>query len=156
MGISWYLAHLMVSSHVYNASVPELVKTTHVIDKLLSGEYCSGPGRGWHSVLEWVSMCVRNLSERVLFRSGMSYSDHSIWVSKSTKMWKGLYFTQKPGIKWCKKGCFFPRYVTQKGVYFFNFGTTKLGCFFQRRICFPKKSLSAPSPPHWVFWLRCI
>ena len=28
----------MVSSHVCNASVPELVKTTHVIDKLLSGE----------------------------------------------------------------------------------------------------------------------
>ena len=28
----------MVSSHVCNASVPELVKTTHVIDKLLSGQ----------------------------------------------------------------------------------------------------------------------
>ena len=28
----------MVSSHVCNASIPELVKTTHVIDKLLSGQ----------------------------------------------------------------------------------------------------------------------
>ena len=61
----------MVSSHVCNASVPELVKTTHVIDKFLSGESTfltrGGGGRGWHSVLEWVSMCVRNLSEKVLF-----------------------------------------------------------------------------------------
>ena len=38
MGKSSYLAHLMVSSHVCNASIPELVKTTHVIDKLLSGK----------------------------------------------------------------------------------------------------------------------
>ena len=38
MGIHRYLAHLMVYSHVCNASVPELVKTTHVIGKLLSGE----------------------------------------------------------------------------------------------------------------------
>ena len=28
----------MVSSHVCNASIPELVKTTHVEDKLLSGQ----------------------------------------------------------------------------------------------------------------------
>ena len=31
-------AHLMVSSQVCNASIPELVKTTHVMDKLLSGQ----------------------------------------------------------------------------------------------------------------------
>ena len=58
----------MVSSHVCNASIPELVKTTHVIDKLLSGEstVLIREGGG-HSVLEKESMCVRNLSERVLF-----------------------------------------------------------------------------------------
>ena len=33
-----YLAHLNVSSLVCNASIPVLVKTTHVIDKLLSVE----------------------------------------------------------------------------------------------------------------------
>ena len=32
------LIHLKVSLHVCNASIPELVKTTHVIDKLLSRE----------------------------------------------------------------------------------------------------------------------
>ena len=41
----------MISSHVCDASVPELVKTTHVIDKLLSGESTvltrgGGEGRG--------------------------------------------------------------------------------------------------------------
>ena len=58
----------MVSSHVCNASIPELVKTTHVIEKLLSDEsiVLTG-GERWHSVLEKESMCVRNLSERVLF-----------------------------------------------------------------------------------------
>ena len=64
MRISCYLAHLMVSSHVCNASISELVKPTHVIDKLLSGE---STVLGCHSVLGWVSMCVRNLDERVLF-----------------------------------------------------------------------------------------
>ena len=38
MEINRYLAHLMVSSHVCNASIPELVKTTHVVDKLLLGQ----------------------------------------------------------------------------------------------------------------------
>ena len=57
----------MVSSYVCNASVPELVKTMHVLDKLLSGESTVLIQGGWHSVLEWVSMSVRNLSERVLF-----------------------------------------------------------------------------------------
>ena len=79
---------LMISSHVCDASVPELVKTTHVIDKLLSGESTvltrrgGGGGDGVHPVLEWVRMCVRNLSERGFSRSGMNYSDHSIRVSK--------------------------------------------------------------------------
>ena len=90
-------------------------------------------------------MCVWNLSERYFF-SGMSYSDHSIRVSKSTKMWKRLYFSQKPGIKWCKKRCF-PLYVTQKGVYFFSFGTTKLCCFFRFTYAYPRKNESPPSPP---------
>ena len=39
----------MVSSHVCNASIPELVKTTQVIDKLLSDEstvLIRGAGRG--------------------------------------------------------------------------------------------------------------
>ena len=55
MGISGYLAHLMVSSHVCNASIPKLVKTMHVIDKLLSGESTLlTRGGGGHLVLEWV------------------------------------------------------------------------------------------------------
>ena len=57
----------MASSHVCNASVPELVRVTHVIGKLLSGESTVLTQWGEHSVLDWVSMCVRNLSERVLF-----------------------------------------------------------------------------------------
>ena len=63
MGISWYLAHLMVSSHVCNASVPKLVKITHVIGKLLSGESTVLTQLGKHSV----SKFLRNLSERILF-----------------------------------------------------------------------------------------
>ena len=61
------LAHLMVSSHVYNASVSELVEITHLIGKLLSGESTVLTQLGEHSVLDWVSMCIRNLSESVLF-----------------------------------------------------------------------------------------
>ena len=57
----------MVSSHVCNASVPKLVKVTHVISKLLSGESTFLTEWGEHSVLDWVSMFVRNLSERLLF-----------------------------------------------------------------------------------------
>ena len=57
----------MVSSHVCNVSVPEFVKITHVIGKLLSGESTVLTQLGEHSVLDWVSMCVRNLSETILF-----------------------------------------------------------------------------------------
>ena len=117
---------------------------------------------GWYlcwncfiSVLERVSMCVRNLSERFLFSEGMSYSDDSIRVSKSTEMWKSLYFSLKLGIKWWKKECF-SRYVSQRGVYFFNFGTTYIGCFSTGAYAYPRK-VSAPHSPYptWVFWLRC-
>ena len=57
----------MVSSHVCNTSVLELVKITHVIGKLLSDESTVMTQWREHSVLDCVSMCVRNLSERVLF-----------------------------------------------------------------------------------------
>ena len=60
----------MVSSHIYNASIPELIEITHLIGKSLSGEstvLAQWKGGGGHSVLDWVSMCIRNLSERVLF-----------------------------------------------------------------------------------------
>ena len=72
------------------------------------------------SVYEWVSMCVRNLSERILLWSRISYSDPSVRISNSTEMSKRLYFSQKPEIKWCKK--FFSGYVTQKGLYFSTLG----------------------------------
>ena len=55
----------MVSSHVCNASIPELVKTTHDIDKLLSGESTVliqiGGGRGVLGT--WVGKHVRLKSE---------------------------------------------------------------------------------------------
>ena len=62
------------------------------------------------------------------FRSGLSYSDYSIWVSKICKNVKGDIFFTIPEIKWCQTG-FFHSLALIKG--FFNLGTTQLGCFFQ-------------------------
>ena len=46
-----------------------------------------GQGEGVHSVLEWVSMCVRKSEKKDnFFWSGLSYSDHLIRISKSAKM----------------------------------------------------------------------
>ena len=49
----------MVSSHVCNASIPELVKTVHVIDKLLSDE-CTVLTQGWvGACVGVVALCTR-------------------------------------------------------------------------------------------------
>ena len=42
-----------------------------------------------------------------------------------------------------QKGLFFHGISLKKGIHF-QLGTTKLGSFFQRRICLPKESLSPP------------
>ena len=76
-------------------------------------------------------MCVRNLSERVLFSErGKLLRSINLGI-KIDKNVKEAYFSQKKtGIKWCKKGCL-SLYITQKGASFFNFGTTKSWCFFK-------------------------
>ena len=64
-------------------------------------------------------MCVRNQSERVLFRSGMSYSDHSIRVSKSTKCEKGYTFHKNLESNGAKRGVF--HCMSLKKEYTFSF-----------------------------------
>ena len=107
MGISWYLAHLMVSLHVWNASIPELVKTTHVIDTLLSGEstvLTQGDGGGGGEIGTWMGKHVRPKSE-----------------------WKGTFF----GAEWAQLG-YQNRQKCEKGYTFYKnleWNGTKRGVF---------------------------
>ena len=54
-----------------------------------------GGGGAGHLVLEWDACAAGNLTERVLFRSVLSYSDHPIKASKSANNVKrGILFTK--------------------------------------------------------------
>ena len=78
----------MVSSHVCNVSIPELVKTTHVIDKLSSGQ------------------------STVLTRGGGEGAGGGTpYLSRK----KAILFTETSNIMVQKR--VFSLYVTQKGVY---------------------------------------
>ena len=83
----------MVSSHGCNDSIPELVKTTHVLDKLLSGEstVLTRWGIGEVAFSTWVGKHVRPKSKwkDTFFGAG--------WVTQITQL--GYQNRQK-----CEKG----------------------------------------------------
>ena len=105
--------------------------------KLLSGEATVlTQGGGWHSILEWEGMCIRNLRESVLFSERDELLRLLNYVIKIDKNVKKVILFAKTWNKMVQKGCF-SWHVTQKGVYFFQLWDHQIKVFFQRGLCLP-------------------
>ena len=126
--------------------------------------YCSDPGvcvggggrGGGLSLVAWVGKHVRPKSEwnGTFFGAGWITQITPFGYQNRQKCEKRLYFSQKPAIKWCKRG-YFSWHVTQKGLHFFNFGTTKLECFFRGAYAYPTKVWVRPHAPTHTHTLEC-
>ena len=112
MGINWYLAHLMVSSNVCDALIPELVQTKHVIDKLLSGQSTvltrKGGGEQGVALRIWVGKDVRPKSKwkGTFFGAGWVTQITQLRYQNRQKCEKGYIFQKNLEYNGAKRGVF--------------------------------------------------
>ena len=87
--------------------------------KLLSGEATVlTQGGGWHSILEWEGMCIRNLRESVLFSERDELLRLLNYVIKIDKNVKKVILFAKTWNKMVQKGVFFTACHSKRGILF--------------------------------------